>query len=155
MIPSCSNTVLYYITLFAPPTPHSPLPPCDATARANTAAGYITAGYITDPDAHGDLQAISTEHWSLRKSQNGQRGAVRPSQAVPGHLALSPVMGQPNARPPLPGGGRDLPLGLTACPQASPGCLWGPRGGLPRPAPTSSSYLFKPIYLSLSEKRVR
>ena len=39
-----------------------------------------------------------------------------------------------------------LPLGLTACPQASPGGLWGPRGGLPRPAPTCPC-LFEPIYL--------
>ena len=43
-----------------PPSPPSPPPQRDATPRANTAAGYITAGYITDPDAHGDLQAIST-----------------------------------------------------------------------------------------------
>ena len=31
---------------------------------------------------------------------------MRPSQAVLGHLAQSPVMGQPDARPPLPGGPR-------------------------------------------------
>ena len=51
-----------------PHPPHSPLPPShnrDATARANTAAGYITAGYITDPDAHGDLLANSIYHWSI------------------------------------------------------------------------------------------
>ena len=37
-----------------------PLPPPMASATLLPAAGYITAGYITDPDAHGDLQAIST-----------------------------------------------------------------------------------------------
>ena len=61
----CSQIVLmlYYNAshcLPPPPTPPSPHPQRDATPRANTAAGYITAGYITDPDAHGDLQAIST-----------------------------------------------------------------------------------------------
>ena len=35
-----------------PPSPPPPHPQRDATPRANTAAGYITAGYITDPDTH-------------------------------------------------------------------------------------------------------
>ena len=35
---------------------HCP-PPLPTPPRANTAADYITAGYITDPDTHGDLLA--------------------------------------------------------------------------------------------------
>ena len=47
-------------------------------------------------------------------------GAVRPSQAVPGHLALSPVMGQPNARP-LPD---QRPSGYQGPARGTGGSFW-------------------------------
>ena len=48
----CTYSASHIIVCPPPPTPP---PQRDATPRANTAAGYITAGYITGPDAHGDL----------------------------------------------------------------------------------------------------
>ena len=49
MIPICSNSVpILHRTTCPPPSPSQR----DATPRTNTAAGYITAGYITDPDTH-------------------------------------------------------------------------------------------------------
>ena len=70
---------------------------------------------------------------------------MRPPQAVPGGLALSPVMGQPNARPPRRG--LFEPIYLSP-PQAVLGALaLSPVMGQPNARPPRRG-LFEPIYLS-------
>ena len=60
-----------------PPPPPSPLPPPqrDATPRANTAAGYITAGYITDPDTHHEQCGPLSDFWVPGRLPGGSREA--------------------------------------------------------------------------------
>ena len=47
----------------------------DATPRTNTAAGYITAGYITDPDTHREQRGPLSDFWVPGRLPGGSREA--------------------------------------------------------------------------------
>ena len=72
----CSQSVpilyLFCIAQHAPPPSPSQR---DATPRTNTAAGYITAGYITDPDTHGEQRGPLSDFWVPGRLPGGSREA--------------------------------------------------------------------------------
>ena len=75
MFPICSNSVPILHRTACPPPPPPPPSQRDATPRTNTAAGYITAGYITDPDTHREQRGPLSDFWVPGRLPGGSREA--------------------------------------------------------------------------------